>query len=172
MRNSCYSYGSWMSWDLSFPHPVWWCCTNRDAKIPLPTRPSRLSISDSGRAFGKRRQYDTMKWQLYALEIAKDAHTTIGNCGNCARLKRKLQWKMFLANRPLKFIAMDKLGLLSKMTKRNQFIIFITDWGTKIDLGYPVMEKHRTACSFYCLRSLEPAVRDVQFLLTKLLHSS
>lgn len=89
----------------------------------------------------ERRIYDTMQKKFFWSHMAIDVYETVINCATCAsineptKLKRHLQF--FPASGPLKYVAVDILGSLSRTKNGNEYIIVMTDRYLKIKCAIP-----------------------------------
>ena len=91
---------------------------------------------------GARRMYDTMRCEFYWPHMANDVYETVQRCESCAATRgtqytKQKHLRLFPANGPLEFVAMDILGPLPKTKQGNQFVVVLTDRYSKLTRAIP-----------------------------------
>ena len=86
---------------------------------------------------GRSRMYQTLRRDFYWPSMTVDIHFKVDNCASCARNRIKEQrnvypMKLFPAEKPLDFVAMDILGPLPRTKHGKQFILVVTDRFSKL----------------------------------------
>lgn len=108
-----------------------WCTRNCSVKPSLSRSPSPLPLSKARGHPSKCHIYDTMRQDLYWPCTAHESHMIAGDFHSYSKnhvcFKRKLHSELLSANRPLKFIAIDILGLVPKRRTKTQVFIVITN---------------------------------------------
>jgi hypothetical protein len=103
--------------------------------VPLSLRPGLLRMGHftvvSGHP-GVSKMYASMRRKFFWKEMYKDVEETVRHCTVCAKnrvteRKRTSFLKLFPANGPLEFVAMDILGPLPKTERGMHFLLVISD---------------------------------------------
>ena len=92
---------------------------------------------------GARRMYDSLRQDFYWRFMANDVFETVRRCLSCAKSKGTSKQaqrflKLFPANGPFEFVAMDILGPLPKTSHGKQYVLVITDRYTKLARAIPM----------------------------------
>lgn len=87
--------------------------------------------------------YSTLRKDYYWLDMANDAFATLRNCASCAATRGTLfenqkDLKLFIAEGPPEFIAIDLFRLLLKPVHENQHRLVITDRFLKLPRSIPL----------------------------------
>ena len=99
---------------------------------------------------GARRMYDTLRTQFYWPHMANDVFQTVRNCRSCARVrgttyKHRRFLRLFPAEYPLQFVAIDLLGPLPRTTNGNRHVLVITDRFSKLSRAVPLVRINSTS---------------------------
>ena len=86
---------------------------------------------------GVSRQYYTMRRSMYWPSMIADVRSCASRCDACARERVKLRThqaplKLFPANAPLEYVAVDILGPLPRASSGHRFILVMTDRFSKL----------------------------------------
>lgn len=86
---------------------------------------------------GSRRMYDTLRRTFYWPLLASDVADTVRQCISCARTRgtyysHQKYLRLFPANGPLEFLALDLLGPLPTSRRGNKHVLIITDRYSKL----------------------------------------
>ena len=86
---------------------------------------------------GRSRMYQTLRRDFYWPSMTADIHFTVDRCDACARNHNKDQrkiypMKLFPADKPLEFVAMNNLGPLPKTKHGKRFVLVVTDRFSKL----------------------------------------
>lgn len=92
---------------------------------------------------GARRMYDSIRREFYWPHMANDVYQVVKESNSCARMRgtrhaHQKHLRLFPANGPLEFVAMDLLGPLPKTTKGNQNVLVITARYSKLTRAVPL----------------------------------
>ncbi|CDF38390.1 unnamed protein product [Chondrus crispus] len=92
---------------------------------------------------GDTKMLYTMRRTFYWPSMALECHACMRQCDSCARERVQLRkhstfLKLFPARRPLEFVAMGILGPLPRSTKRNQYLLVISDQFPKMTRAIPL----------------------------------
>jgi transposase InsO family protein len=87
--------------------------------------------------------YASMRRKIFWKEMYKDVEETVRHCPVCAKnrvteRKRTIFLKLFPADGPLEFVAMDILGPLPKTEHGNRFLLVISDRFSKLTRTVPL----------------------------------
>lgn len=120
---------------------------------------------------GGTRMYYTLRREYYWPQVASDVFSTVRNCRDCIRLrgthfKHQKLMKLFFANGPLEFVAMDLFGPLKKTARGNTSILFITDRFTKMTRCIPLRNTTAATVAAAFLEYWVYAYGAAQYILT------
>ena len=92
---------------------------------------------------GARRMYDTLRAQFYWPHMANDIFQAVRDCRSCARVrgttyKHRRFLRLFPAEYPLQFIAIDLLGPLPKSKRGNRHVLVVTCRFSKLARAIPL----------------------------------
>lgn len=92
---------------------------------------------------GAKKMFNTLSQQFYWPTMVADVYQFVKQCHECTKenytlTKRHKPVKLFPAEGPLSFIAIDLLGPLPKTTKGNQYILVIADRFSKLVRTVPL----------------------------------
>ena len=114
--------------------------------VPLSLRPRLLQLEHfpvvAGHP-GVSKMYASMRRRFFWKAMYKDVEETVRHCTVCAKnrvteRKRTSFLKLFPAEGPLEFVAMDILGPLPKTEHGNRFLLVITDRFSKLTRTVPL----------------------------------
>ena len=114
--------------------------------IPRSLVPRVLWLSHYPKAAGhpgETKLYRTLRRHFYWTTLSVDAVNTVRNCVSCARNRVKLRrnskkLQLFPASGPLEYVSIDILGPLLRTSRRNRYILVISDRYTKLTRAIPV----------------------------------
>lgn len=96
----------------------------------------------------------TLRREYYWPHLANVPYATVWNCTSCAATRGNLvnnekDFKLFTAVRPLEFVAVVLLVLLSKMVQGNPHVLVIANRLTELTRSipqHPASEQYRLGC--------------------------
>ena len=114
--------------------------------VPRSLRPRVLHLEHYPKSIGHpgvTKMFATMRQRYFWRNMYKDVEETIRQCTPCAKnrvqeRKRVSLMKLFPANEPLEFVAIDILGPLPKTAHGNRFLLVISDRFSKLTRTIPM----------------------------------
>ena len=103
--------------------------------LPSPLRPRLLLLAHYPRLAGHpggTRMFQTLRRTFYWPSMAMDVFNTVRQCSSCAKERLSLRrhsrfLKLFPAERPLEYVAINILGPLPRTQSGNKYLLVITD---------------------------------------------
>ena len=103
--------------------------------VPKTLRPRLLLLAHYPRLAGHpggTRMFQTLRRTFYWPSMAMDVFNTVRQCSSCAKERLSLRrhsrfLKLFPAERPLEYVAIDILGPLPRTQSGNKYLLVITD---------------------------------------------
>ena len=126
--------------------------------VPETLRSRILQISHHSKLAGHPgaiRMYNTLRRSYYWPSMSLDVYNTVRNCVHCAKQRVTLRkhanfLKLFPANHPNEYVAIDILGPLPRTRAGYQYILVITDRFSKLTQTCPlrVISAYQVAKAF------------------------
>jgi Integrase zinc binding domain/Integrase core domain len=114
--------------------------------VPSSLRPRVLYLEHHPKSIGHpgvTKMFATMRQRYFWRNMYKDVEETVRQCTPCAKnwvqeRKRVSMMKLFPANEPLEFVAIDILGPFSKTVHSNRFLLVNSDRFSKLTRTIPM----------------------------------